>query len=74
MDSNVKGAKKMPWNKNDPFFVYGLVDPSEWDWRSFGESIAKACWNDPKAYIDIDIGKLLGLIRWLDRLEAKDGE
>lgn len=60
----------MSWNKNDPFFIYGLVSPDEWDWRKEGKSTAKNHWKDPFTFIRIDVGKYLGLIERLDLLEA----
>ena len=59
----------MPWDKNNPYFIYGLVDPKEWDWRLFGENLAKDYFKKPKAFVWVDIGKLLGLIERLNFLE-----
>ena len=59
----------MSWDEMNPYFIYGLVDPREWDWRSFGENIAKGYWREPKAFINIDTGKPLGLIQRLHFLE-----
>ena len=59
----------MPWDKNDPYYIYGLVGADEWDWRKEGKMIAKNCWKDPFAFIRVDVGKYLGLLRRLDALE-----
>ena len=62
----------MSWNKNDPFFIYGLVGTDEWDWRKKAKSVAKSNWESPIDVLHVDPGKYLGLIRRLDELEAEE--
>lgn len=56
---------------NDPYFAYGRVGADEWDWRGFGRWMATQQKKDPKAYKEMDVGKILGLIQRLDELESK---
>ena len=52
-------------------FIYGLVDPCEWDWEEEGEAIAKAYWKQPFTHVTVNVGKYLGLLHELK--ERMDG-
>lgn len=48
-------------DKNE-LFIYGLVDPKEWNWREEGVAIAKAYRKKPFTHVKVDAGKYLGLL------------
>ena len=60
----------MAYDNNDPYYIYGLVGSSEWDWRKEGKQVARNYWKNPFAFIQVDTGKYLGLLRRLDELES----
>jgi hypothetical protein len=54
------------------YFVYGLVTPEEWDYKSFGKSLAKQLKKKPTLYMQFDAYKILGLINKLHELEESN--
>jgi hypothetical protein len=48
-------------NKHNPFFIYGMVDPSEYDWVSQFKRLATNHDKDLEFFPRLDVGKVLGL-------------
>ena len=61
----------MNFPKADHFSVYGLVMPSEWQWKKEFKAIAMQQRKFPMAYVRLDVCKILGLVKRLDELERK---
>jgi hypothetical protein len=54
----------------DPFFIYGRVHPSEYDWKAEFADVARAInGNECAIYIPFDSGKVLGLAAYAAELE-----
>ena len=66
-----EGGGVMAYNKRDPFFISGLISPDEYDWRGQFAHIARTYWRGPFSSVSVDVGKLMGLCRELERLRKE---
>jgi hypothetical protein len=66
----MKKADKERFAK-DPFFCFGRVHASEWDWATEMHQLAIHQLKHPEAEVAMDICKLLGLCRYIADLEEE---
>jgi len=55
------------------WYIPGLVHPREYNWKKQWQRTRDILLKKPQAFVEVDSGKLMGLLRYIEELEGGDG-